>query len=379
MNKISSTPPLVEIPFADPASDLAGDFDQITKAVADVLKGGHYILGPRVAEFEAAMADRLGLPSTVGVASGTDALVIGLQSLGVGRGDEVVTVSHTAGPTVAAINMLGATPVLVDIEADTFCLDPHKLEAALSPKTKAIIAVHLYGHPADLTKICELANRRQIAVVEDCAQALGAAIRERPVGGIGDISCFSFYPTKNLGAIGDGGLVTARNSDLLLRVRQLREYGWTKRQYAELPGGRASRLDEIQAAILLIKLRSFDEAINKRRAIALRYNEAFRDLPVTVPIERKECRRVFHLYVIRSDRRDHLAAQLNQKRIATGLHYPYPAHAQPAFAKTSRVPEPLTVTDKVANEILTLPLFPSMTAAQQDRVIEAVRGYYGSK
>ncbi len=379
MNETSSPAARVEIPFANPASDHAGDFDQITQAVAEVLKGGHYILGPAVAEFEAAMAGRIGVPATIGVASGTDALVLSLQTLGIGPGDEVITVSHTAGPTVAAICMRGATPVLIDVEPNTYCLDPNKLEVALSPKTKAIIAVHLYGHPADLDKICALANRHKIAVVEDCAQAMGALNRGQPVGGIGDFSCFSFYPTKNLGAIGDGGLVAGRNSELMLRLRQLREYGWTKRQYAELPGGRASRLDEIQAAILLVKLRSFDEAINKRRAIALRYSEAFRDLPVSVPIERKECRHAFQLYVIRSNRRDRLAAQLNKSGIATGLHYPYPVHVQPGFAKTSRIPEPLAVTEKIANEILTLPLFPSMTADQQARVIEAVRGFYGCK
>lgn len=377
MNQMNPAASQFEIPLANPALDLAHEFDQILEAVATVLKSGRYILGPLVGEFETGMAQRLGVPATVGVASGTDALVLSLRALGIGRGDEVVTVSHTAGPTVAAIRMLDATPVLIDIEPNTYCLDASKLEPSLSPLTKAIIAVHLYGHPAEMDGICGLANQYKIPVVEDCAQAQAAKIRDRSVGSIGDFGCFSFYPTKNLGAIGDGGLVAARDIELTDRVRRLREYGWTKPQYAELAGGCCSRLDELQAAVLLVKLRSLVDAVDKRRVIALRYNEAFQGLPLTIPTERKACRHAYHLYVVRCDRRDALAAYLNARGIATGLHYPYPVHRQPAFSECVRIPEPLLTTEKVASEILTLPLFPSLIADQQARVIDAVSEFFG--
>jgi dTDP-3-amino-2,3,6-trideoxy-4-keto-D-glucose/dTDP-3-amino-3,4,6-trideoxy-alpha-D-glucose/dTDP-2,6-dideoxy-D-kanosamine transaminase len=379
MKNIKAPAAPAQIPYANPASDLAQEFGQITEAVTHFLNSGHYILGPRVDEFEAAMAKRIGVPDTVGVASGTDALVLSLLALAVGPGDEVITVSHTAGPTVAAIQMVGAVPVLIDVEADTYCLDAGKLEAAIGPRTKAVIVVHLYGHAADLDRIGAIANKRKIPVVEDCAQALGATIRGRAVGAIGDLGCFSFYPTKNLSALGDGGLVAGCNGDRIAAVRRLREYGWSKRQYAEIPHGRSSRLDEIQAAILLVRLRGLSAALERRHAIAMRYNEALRGLPVIVPIERKEYRHAFNLYVIRCDRRDSLAAHLDKLGIGTGLHYPYPAHVQPAFAANSRMPEPLAVTEKIAGEILTLPLFPSMTDDMQARVIDAVSGFFAGK
>jgi dTDP-3-amino-2,3,6-trideoxy-4-keto-D-glucose/dTDP-3-amino-3,4,6-trideoxy-alpha-D-glucose/dTDP-2,6-dideoxy-D-kanosamine transaminase len=379
MNKAKAPVATVHIPYANPASDLTQDVEQIIDAVTQFLNDGHYILGPRVGELEAAMAKAIGAPETVGVASGTDALVLSLLALGIGRGDEVITVSHTAGPTVAAIQIVGAVPVLIDVEADTYCLDPDKLEAAISPRTKAIIAVHLYGHPADLDRIGAIANRRKIALVEDCAQAVGATIHGRAIGAFGDFGCFSFYPTKNLAALGDGGLVAGHDGDLVTAVRRLREYGWSKRQYAEIPRGRSSRLDEIQAAILLVRLRTLTAALNKRRVIAARYNDAFRHLPVILPIERSECRHAFNLYVIRCDRRDRLAAHLAQLGIGTGVHYPYPAHMQPALAANSRIPEPLAVTEKIAGDILTLPLFPSMTDDMQASVIDGVCGFIAGK
>lgn len=367
----------VRVPLADPALDTEADRERILAAVGRVIDSGSYILGPQVAEFEARMAARHAVAAAVGVGSGTDALILALKALEIGLGDEVVTVSHTAGPTVAAICALGATPVLVDVAEDTFCLDPSKLETACGPHTKAVLVVHLYGHPADMDRICAIANARNILVIEDCAQAQEAVTGGRLVGSIGMLSCFSFYPTKNLGAIGDGGLVMTRSRELAERVRQLRTYGWTKPQYAEVAGGRCSRLDEIQAAILNVKLAGLADAVARRRAIAARYTDAFCDLPLTLPVERPGCRHAYHLYVIRSDKRDALARALNAAGVSTGLHYPYPVHKQPAFAAVARIPEQLTVTERIEGEILTLPLFPSLTVDQQARVIAALRNFFG--
>jgi dTDP-4-amino-4,6-dideoxygalactose transaminase len=367
------------VPLANPALDNAPDRERILTAVARVIDDGAYILGPQVAEFEGQMAKRYGVAGAIGVGSGTDALILALKSLGVGRGDEVVTVSHTAGPTVAAICALDATPVLVDIDEETYCIDPGTLEAACGEKTKAILVVHLYGHPADMDKICAFANSRHIPVIEDCAQAQEATSGGRFVGSIGLLSCFSFYPTKNLGAIGDGGLVMAQTPEVVERVRQLRTYGWTKPQYAAISGGRCSRLDEMQAAILNVKLAGLDESVTKRRLIAARYAKGLSGLPLTLPSERADCRHAYHIYVIRSDWRDALADYLSAAGISTGRHYPYPVHNQPAFQQISRVPGALTVTERIQGEILSLPMFPSLSLDQQDRVIGTIRAFFGKR
>jgi dTDP-4-amino-4,6-dideoxygalactose transaminase len=365
------------VPLADPRADLSALRGDILTALARVVDSGAYILGPEVTAFEHALAAELGVVGAVGVGSGTDALVLALLALEVGPGDEVITVSHTAGPTVAAINMTGATPVLVDVEPSTYCLDPATLEAAVSPRTRAILPVHLYGHPADLHRIREFAHGRGIAVVEDCAQAQQATISGRMVGSFGELSCFSFYPTKNLGAIGDGGAVAAAGDKLVERLRRLRTYGWTKPQYAELSLGRCSRLDEMQAAILNVKLRNLNDAVEQRRTIARLYNEAFADLPLRLPTEREDCRHVYHLYVVRSDRSAALEQHLSGLGIGTGRHYPFPVHVQPGLAFGARVPAPLTVTEAIVGEILTLPLYPSLSPEQQARVIGGVRAFFG--
>jgi dTDP-4-amino-4,6-dideoxygalactose transaminase len=266
--------------------------------------------------------------------------------------------------------------VLVEVEPDTFCLDPKALYSAVSPATKAVIAVHLYGHPAALDDICKFAGKCGLSVIEDCAQAQDATIGGRMVGSIGDIGCFSFYPTKNLGALGDGGLVAARDQELVERVRQLRTYGWTKSQYAEIPLGRCSRLDELQAAILAVQLDYLSEQIERRREIAQAYQKAFANLPLVLPSERPGCRHVYHLYVIRSQQRDALARHLDKFGIMTGRHYPFPAHEQPGLAANARIPCTLAVTEQIKQEILTLPLYPSMSVAQQTKIISAVSGFF---
>jgi dTDP-4-amino-4,6-dideoxygalactose transaminase len=313
----------------------------------------------------------------VGVASGTDALALALQALEVRERDEVITVSHTAGATAAAIRMIGAIPVLVDIEPRTYCLDPAQLERAAGPRTKAIVAVHLYGHAADMGRIAEFGRRHAIPVVEDCAQAQEATFQGQPVGSIGAAGCFSFYPTKILGAIGDAGAVTTKDPAIAERVRSLRTYGWSEPQFAKLSGGRSSRLDVVQAAILSLRLRHVAGEVERRRAIAFKYNAALADLPLLLPLENAGCRHVYHLYVIRSDQRDNIRAHLDRDGISTGLHYPYPVHAQPGLAEGARIPAPLTVTETVAREVLTLPLFPSLSEDRQARVITSLRSYFG--
>jgi len=364
------------VPLADPAADLARHREAILAAIGGVIDRGAYILGPEVARFEELMAERLGVPGAVGVASGTDALVLALVALGIGAGDEVITVSHTAGPTVAAIRMVGAVPVLVEVDPETFCLDPKALAAAVAPRTKAVIAVHLYGHPAALDDIVAVARAHGIVVIEDCAQAQEATVNGAMVGSIGDVSCFSFYPTKNLGAIGDGGLVAAREGGLIERLRRLRTYGWTAPQFSEIPNGRASRLDELQAVILRVKLQTLAEDIERRRAIAHAYNEAFAKLPLVRPLERGGSRHVYHLYVIRCRERDALAQHLRERGIMTGRHYPYPVHLQPGLAEGARIPVPLAITEQVSREILTLPLYPSMPGSHQARVVESVCSFF---
>lgn len=365
------------IPLADPASDWAGLRGKLVEAATGVIEGRSYVLGQHVADFERRMADRLGVSGSVGVGCGTDALVLAMLALGIEPGHEVITVSHTAGPTVAAIRMAGAVPVLVDVEPETLCLDPRALNAALGPRTKAVIAVHLYGHPCRIGEICDFANQHGLKVIEDCAQAQDATVDGRMVGSIGDIGCFSFYPTKNLGAVGDGGLVSTNDPELLERVRRLRTYGWTKPQYAEIPNGRCSRLDELQAALLAVKLDHLNAQVEYRRTIAAIYNDKFADLPMLRPEEQPGFRHVYHLYVIRCRERDALALHLERSHIMTSRHYPVPVHEQPGLASTARIPAALKVTEQIKQEILTLPLFPSMSMSQQMRVVDAVRSFFG--
>lgn len=365
------------VPLADPRAENALVREALVQAAAAVIDSGWYILGPKVTAFEAQLAQDVGVPGAVGVGSGTEALVLAMQGCGVGPGDEVIAPSHTAGPTIAAIHLVGATPVLVEVEPDTLCIAPRAVEAALGPRTKAIIAVHLYGHPADLTALAAIAARHNITLIEDCAQAQGASFHGQTVGGIGDLGCFSFYPTKSLGALGDGGAITAKSSDTLARMRWLRTYGWKKPQYAEVPGGRCSRLDEMQAALLLVKLKKLGEMNERRRSIARAYREGLAGSPLVLPPEREGCRHVYHLYVVRCRQRDALEVWLGERGIRTGRHYPHPTHLQPALVRDSRIPAPLTETERAAGEILSLPMFATMTDGQAARVIDAVRSFPG--
>lgn len=364
------------VPLADPRSDNAAFRSQIVDAAIRVLDGGRYILGDEVKEFESALAAQTNSVEAVGVASGTDALVLSLLACGIGAGDEVITVSHTAGPTVAAINVVGAVPVFVDVRSDTYCLDPALLEQSLSPRTRAIIAVHLYGHPADILSIKAFSDAHGLYLIEDCAQAQGADSFGHKVGSIGNAGCFSFYPTKNLGAIGDGGAVTTRDPALANRLQKLRTYGWSEPQFATMELGRCSRLDELQAAILNVKLPYVSRFSQRRRDIAAQYKAGFSELPLQLPVELPGNSHVYHLFVIAFDKRDELERHLGARGIMSGRHYPYPVHVQPGLAGRGRVASSLSVTDKLQQTILSLPIFGTITDAQAERVIEAVRSFF---
>ncbi|HQY92922.1 DegT/DnrJ/EryC1/StrS family aminotransferase [Caldilinea sp.] len=360
----------MNIPFNELRSGYLAYQTEIDAAVHRVLESGWYILGRETTAFEEEFAAYCGAAGCVGVNSGTDALYLALRACGVGPGDEVITVSHTAVATVAAIRMSGATPVLVDIDPDTYTMSPNALADAMSPTTRAVLPVHLYGHAADMAAICEIAET--CFVIEDCAQAHGARYQGRPVGSFGDLACYSFYPTKNLGALGDGGAVTGNDAALLGKVRLLREYGWTPQErYVSHVEGVNSRLDEMQAAILRVRLRHLDADNEARRRLASLYSDLLPDL-LKKPVEREHCRHVYHLYVVQYSERDRLRAQLAAQGIGAGIHYPTPVHLQPAYQAGQVRATALPVTEQAAREVLSLPLHPTLGEAQARTVVQAV-------
>jgi dTDP-4-amino-4,6-dideoxygalactose transaminase len=346
----------------------------IDAAVARVFHRGRYILGEEVRAFESEFAAFVGVGHGVGVGSGTEALHLALAACQIGPGDEVITVAHTAVATVAAIELTGATPVLVDIDPVTYTLDPALLERAVTARTKAVIPVHLYGQPADLAPILEIARRRRLRVIEDCAQAHGATYQGRPVGAWGDLGCFSFYPTKNLGALGDGGLVVTDDPDLARRARLLREYGWAERYVSHLRGWN-SRLDEVQAAILRVKLAGLAADNRARVRRAQTYDEGLGRCSLVLPRVRAGAGHVYHLYAVRSPQRDRLQAHLQAAEIGSLIHYPVPIHLQAAYQGRLPGREGLPRTEEVAREILSLPIYPELPMDDLHRVIAAVQAF----
>lgn len=345
---------------------------QIDEAVRRTLDSGWYVLGQEVTAFEQEFAAYIGVRHCVGVGNGTDAIEVALRALGVGAGDEVITVSHTATFTALGIAGAGAEPVFVDIDEATYTLAPGSLAQALSAKTKAVVPVHLYGCPADLHAI-QRELGENIPIIEDVAQAHGATLRGKRLGSIGTLGCFSFYPSKNLGCFGDGGAVTTNDDALAERLRQIRNGGQADRYLHALPGVN-SRLDELQAAILRAQLPHLDAMNARRREIAARYTSGLAQVPglVLPRPEPPDMSFVYHLYVVRSPKRDELRQALAQRGVAAQVHYPIPAHRQPAFAR----PGPslnLPVTDRASQEVLSLPMYPELTNAEVDEVIEAVR------
>jgi len=362
------------IPIADPEADVRSCRDAILEAIDRVLRSGRYILGEEVDGFEQEWAQYLGARYAIGVANGTDALALALKGVGIHPGDEVLTVSHTAVATLAAIESIGAVPVLVDMDPSSRCMDPRLLESMVSPRTRAVVPVHIYGQPADMERILAVAGRYDLRVVEDCAQAHGGEIGGRKVGTFGVAAAFSFYPTKNLGAIGDAGAVVCSDASLADRVRALRQYGWHRRYISHLAGTN-SRLDELQAAVLRIQLKQLDERNVRRRAIAERYRRALASTGVVVPQEASGTMHVMHLFVIESTQRDRVAEFLEEAGIATGLHYPQPVHLQPAYLGRLRGSERLPVTEAFYQRLLTLPCHPGLTDEQIDRICRRLQAW----
>lgn len=347
---------------------------EIDAAIQNTLIGGWYILGEETRAFEREFAAYIGREHGIGVGNGTEALHLALAACGIGPGDEVITVAHTAVATISAIESVGATPVLVDIEPDYFTLDPAKLEQAITSRTKAVIPVHIYGQPADLEPILAIAHAHKILVIEDCAQAHGAMYHGKRVGSWGDMACFSFYPTKNLGALGDGGLVVTDNPDFARRARALREYGWEERYISAIPGWN-TRLDEIQSAVLRVKLRYLDADNASRRKLAAHYTAGLGGTPLALPRLRSHVEHVYHLYVIRSAHRVELQSHLKEKGVNALVHYPMPVHLQPAYLGHLRGADHLPVTEEAARTVLSLPIYPELTEKEVQTVIEAVVGF----
>jgi dTDP-4-amino-4,6-dideoxygalactose transaminase len=360
------------IPVAHPQSEYLSFKAEIDQAIAAVLQNGRYILGPEVSEFEKEFAAYVGVQHAIGVASGTEAIELTLVGAGIEPGDEVITVSHTAVATIAAIHRVGAIPVLVDIEPHFYTLDPALLETALSSKTRAVLAVHLYGQPCDMGAIADFCQRKGLLLLEDCAQAHGARYLSKRVGSMGFASAFSFYPTKNLGAIGDGGMVVTESAEVAERVRSLREYGW-KERYVSHARGMNSRLDELQAAILRVKLRHLDDQNNLRQRWAHFYQQGLEGLPFTLPNARAGTEHVYHLFVLESDCRDQLQQKLKERGVGTAIHYPFAVHQQDAYRKITRCPRALPETERAIQRILSLPLYPELGEAHVKKVITEIR------
>jgi dTDP-4-amino-4,6-dideoxygalactose transaminase len=359
------------VPLMDPHSQYRDLREQLLRAIGDVIDSGRYILGPRVREAEEVFARHVGAAHGIGVANGTDALVIALRALGVGPGDEVVCPSYTFYATAESIAAIGATPVFADIEDETYNLDPAAVEAAITPRTRAVVAVHLFGHPAAMGPLRALCERHGLALVEDAAQAYGASLDGVPCGGIGDAATFSFFPTKNLPAFGDGGLITTQRAEVGERCRVLRFHGSTdKTTFTEV--GYNSRLDELQAAVLLTLQPHLDGWNDGRIAAAARYAELGLGEHVTLPAVAAGARHIYHLYVVRTPERDRLLSALPAAGVAAAAYYTTPLHLQPVFAHLGQAEGSLPVTERCARECLALPMAATLGEAQQREVVAAV-------
>lgn len=362
---------------ADPQAGFLTHAKEIRAAIERVLVAGRYILGPEVDAFEREFADFHGGGHVVGVANGTEALELALRAVGVGAGDGVATVGNTATATVAAIQQMGARPVFVEINPDTMVMSSRALATLLespSGKVKAVVPVHLYGHPAAMPEIVKAARRHGAKIVEDAAQSHGATIAGRKAGTWGDAAAYSFYPTKNLGALGDGGAVFTRDKDIAERVRLLRQYGWRQRYISEIPG-RNSRLDELQAAILRVKLRHLDGENATRRALVSRYLQQLAGSPLRLPGVAAGAEPVWHQFAVRTPRREALQAHLASRDIHCGVLYPMPIHQQPAYADAAvHLPE----TEQACREVLCLPVHPALATGDIDRVSDEILRWFRS-
>jgi dTDP-4-amino-4,6-dideoxygalactose transaminase len=360
---------VTRIPVFDLKAQYAALKPELDAAALRVMGSGWFVHGQEHAAFETEMATYCEAKHGVGVASGTDAIRIALHALGVGAGDEVITVANVGMPPVVAVKETGATPVFVDVDRETRNIDPSKIAAAITPRTKAVLAIHLFGHPIDVDAILDVIRPHGIKLLEDCAQAHGARYKGRRVGSLGDAAAFSFYPTKNLGAYGDGGFITTNDEDVADRARLFRGYGWRQRYLSESHGIN-SRLDELQAAILRVKLRHLDAANDERRRRAALYDEALKG--IETPTTASWAEPVYHLYVIEANGRDELRAALHAAGVGTDIHYPLPSHLQPACADLGMGTGSLPETEALASRVLSLPMYPELPLDHVERVAEIV-------
>ncbi|HAV62983.1 MAG TPA: transcriptional regulator [Verrucomicrobiales bacterium] len=365
----------MNIPFLNLKAQYESLQSELLPAVQEALASGHYILGPNVKAFEDEIAAHVGARHAVGVNSGSDALTLALRALDIGPGDEVITTPFTYIAPAESIHQMGAKIVFADIDPKTLCLDPSEVERRLTDRTRAIIPVHLFGQMADLDLIRKLAAPRRIALVEDCAQAIGARQGTRAAGSSGVFGCFSFYPTKNLGADGDGGMVVTNDDEMAKKLRMLRVHGIERRYFHDLHGFN-SRLDELQAAILRVKLRHLDRWNDRRRAIAARYHAAFKGLPVTLPFTAPDNHHVFHVYAIQCERRDELQRHLEANGIPTLIYYPLPLHLQKVYADQGWKEGAYPVSESTSRRILPLPMYPELTDEQVEHVAKVVVEFF---
>lgn len=366
----------MQVPFVDLRAQHASVKDEVEPAMGRVMDQAAFVLGEEVERFEKEYATFCEAEFAVGVDSGISALELTLRAIGVGEGDEVITVPNTFIATASSISFTGAKPVFVEIDPETYNIDPAGIEMAINPRTKAIMPVHLYGQPADMDPIMEIAKQHGLAVIEDACQAHGARYKGRRVGAIGAAGCFSFFPAKNLGAYGDGGIVVTNEGELAEKLKMLRNYGQRER-YNHLFLAFNRRLDSIQAAVLRVKLGRLDQWNEKRRRIAELYDRELADSCVVTPKVASYTEHVYHQYIIRTEDRDSLRAKLDERGIATGLHYPVPIHLQPAYAGLEGRKGDFPVTEKITGEIVSLPIFPEMTEEQAHYVTEQINKLAG--
>ena len=361
------------IPFFDLKRAHAEMGIELIGAIQRVMERGEYILSEETTAFEMEFSEYMGTKWGIGMNSGSDALLLSLQALGIGKGDEVITVSHTFSSTVDAVVRLGAKPIFVDVDPETFCMDATIIEDKISEKTKALLPVHIYGHPADMDVILRIAEDHNLYVVEDACQAHGAEYKGRNVGGLGHLGCFSFYPTKNIGACGDGGMVVTNNEEMAKKLSMLRNYGLKEKHRKEIMG-QNSRLDETQAAILRVKLKHLKRWNERRRTIASQYSSYLEDTDLILPIEKEYAQHVYHLYVVRHEKRDLLHDYLRDKaKIQTMVHYPVAVHQQEIYRNMGYTPT-LPSTEKLCREILSLPMYPWLTDDEVATISKRVRG-----
>ncbi|MBC7327351.1 DegT/DnrJ/EryC1/StrS family aminotransferase [bacterium] len=366
------------IPLVDLVAQYHTIKDEIDSAISRVLESGRFILGPEVEEFEKSASQYIGTKFGIGVGSGTDAILLALDALGIGEGDEVITTPFTFIATTEAIRRRRAKVVFADIEDDTYNINPSEIEKHLTPKTKAILVVHLYGHPADMEAIMDIAKAHGLKVVEDCAQAFGAEYKGQKVGSIGDVGCFSFFPTKNLGCYGDGGLVTTNDEEVAKKIKSLRVHGATKKYTDYISDGYKSRLDALQAAILRVKLNYIEEWNERRREKARLYNEYLENAGLCLPVEKEGCKHIYYSYVVATQNREKLQKHLKEKGIETAIYYPIPLHLLSIYRDLGYKEGDFPVAEKCAKEVLSLPMYPELKDEDVKFICESILEIYGN-